>query len=241
MDHVRADDLDTLRDAVVPWTIERAANESGVDAGVITRLAAEVRASYGCLAVFCGTGTTMGRDGVVVEWLRWVLLILTESLDVETGMRFNRGVVNRLRPPRAGGSPSGDGPRSRPELRRVAGQMPAVAMVDEIEAGHLRALVVTGGNPLTAFPEPDRVRAALSSLDVLAVIDVMHNELCSLATHVLPATGQLERADLSLACTPQTQWRRESPTVIRSQSRARTAQSRQTSRSTTRSGREWRR
>ena len=32
-------------------------------------------------------------------------------------------------------------------LRRVAGQVPAVALVDEIEAGHVRALVVTGGNP----------------------------------------------------------------------------------------------
>lgn len=199
VDHVLAADLVALRMALAPWTVERAAVESGVDTDAINRLVADVRSSHGCLAVFCGTGTTMGRDGVIVEWLRWVLLILAGSLDVQTGMRFNRGVVNRLRSPRSVGSARDDGPRSRPELRRIAGQMPAVAMVDEIEAGHLRALIVTGGNPLTAFPEPDRVRAALASLDVLVVIDIADNELCSLATHVLPATGQLERADLSLA------------------------------------------
>ena len=80
----------------------------------------------------------------------------------------------------------------------MASQVPAVAMVDEIEAGNLRALVVTGGNPLAAFPEPERVRAALASLEVLAVLDVSEGELTSLATHVLPVTGQLERADVKL-------------------------------------------
>ncbi len=43
------------------------------------------------------------------------------------------------------------------------------------------------------------MRAALASLDVLAVVDVMDGELTALATHVLPATGQLERSDLTLA------------------------------------------
>lgn len=91
------------------------------------------------------------------------------------------------------------GPASRPELPRVAGQQPAVALADEITTGRVRALIITGGNPLTAFPEPDRLRAALAQLDVLAVVDVVENELTELATHVLPATGQLERADLTIA------------------------------------------
>jgi hypothetical protein len=88
---------------------------------------------------------------------------------------------------------------SRPELPRVVGQLSAVSLVDEIEAGNIRALFVTGGNPLTAFPQPDRLRAALATLDVLAAVDVAENDLTALATHVLPATGQLERADVTLA------------------------------------------
>ena len=148
----------------------------------------------------CGTGVTMSRDGVLAEWLRWVVLIASGSLD--------RAARHAL-PPRASSTGSGAGrraaaprrpaPASRPELPRVVGQIPAVALVDEIEAGNIRALFVTGGNPLTAFPQPARLRAALRTLDVLAVVDVAENPLTALATHVLPATGQLERADITLA------------------------------------------
>ena len=76
--------------------------------------------------------------------------------------------------------------------------MPAVALADEIDAGNLQVLVVTGGNPLTALPEPDRLRSALPKLAALVVVDVVESELTALATHVLPATGQLERADITL-------------------------------------------
>ena len=37
--------------------------------------------------------------------------------------------------------------------------------------------VVVGGNPLAAFPDPERTRAAFRSLDVLAVVDVLDDEL----------------------------------------------------------------
>ena len=111
---------------------------------------------------------------------------------------FHDGPFGRLRP-RPPERAARSGTASRPDLPRVVQQHPAVALVDEIEHGKLRALVVTGGNPITAFPEPDRIRAALARLDVLAVVDVLDGELCGLATHVLPATGQLERADLTLS------------------------------------------
>ncbi len=194
-----AADVDALRVALAPFTLARAAAVADVPEADMAELLEELRRCEGRLAAFCGTGTTMARDGVLVDWLRWVLLILTGSLDRPGGMRFNRGVVNRPRPPQADPPSAAPGPRTRPDLRRVAGQVPAVALADEIEGGEVRALIVTGGNPLTAFPEPARLRRALGSLDVLAVVDVADNELVEMATHVLPATGQLERADLSLA------------------------------------------
>ena len=193
--HCNPEEVLALRQALEPFSLERAATAAGIAAHDLAALLEDLRLHRGRVAAFCGTGTTMARDGVLVEWLRWVLLILTGSLDRPGGMRFNRGAVQRLRPPKA--VTPGPGPRSRPELRRIAGQLPAVALADEIEAGHLQALVVTGGNPLHAFPEPDRLRRTLATLPVLAVVDVANNELVEMATHVLPATGQLERADLS--------------------------------------------
>ena len=194
----RREDVESLIAAVAPFDLVAASIAAGIEIDAIDRLAQEIRANFGRLAMFCGTGTTMSTDGILVEWLRWVLLVMTDSLDVPGGMRFNRGVVNRLAPVRPGAARL-DGPRSRPELRRVAGQMPVAALVDEIERGSVRVLVVTGGNPLSAFPEPDRFRHAVSLLDALVVIDVADGEIVDLATHVLPATGQLERADLTLA------------------------------------------
>jgi len=194
----RDDEVTRLARAVLPFDLDAAALATGCDRSDLLRLVADLRERHGKVAIFCGTGTTMSLDGILVEWLRWVLLVMTDSLDVLGGMRFNRGVVNQLSPSRHG-TPPLDGPKSRPDIARVAGQMPVAALVDEIEAGRLKVLVITGGNPLSAFPEPDRFREAVSLLDALVVIDVAESELCDLATHVFPATGQLERADLALA------------------------------------------
>jgi anaerobic selenocysteine-containing dehydrogenase len=189
-----------LRSALAGFTIDRAAATADVHPALLEQLVADVRGSTGRIAMQCGTGVTMSRDGVIAEWLRWVILIASGSLDCATGMHFHRGLI---RPPRRRAPKATPrvvpGASSRPEVPRVLGQLPAVALADEIEQGNIRALFVTGGNPLTAFPQPARLRAALATLDVLAVVDVAESPLTDLATHVLPATGQLERADITLA------------------------------------------
>jgi anaerobic selenocysteine-containing dehydrogenase len=196
-DYCSPEDVAALRAVVAPFTVARAAAAAGIDAAAIDALVDDLRAHRGRLAVSCGTGVQMGPDGILAEWLKWALLIVTGSLDRPGGMRFSRGTISLMRPPRAPRPPR-PGPASRPELPRVANQIPAVALVDEIEAGNVRVLIVTGGNPIAAFPEPARVRAALGLLDALVVVDVVDNELTELATHVLPVTGQLERADISM-------------------------------------------
>jgi anaerobic selenocysteine-containing dehydrogenase len=196
-DYCAPGDVDALRRVVAPFTVARAAAAAGVDAADLDALVDELRAHRGRLAVSCGTGVQMSPDGIVAEWLKWVLLIVTGSLDRPGGMRFSRGTLSPMRPPRPPRPPR-PGPASRPELPRVANQIPAVALADEIEAGNVRVLIVTGGNPIIAFPEPERARDALRRLDALVVLDVRESELTELATHVLPATGQLERADISM-------------------------------------------
>jgi anaerobic selenocysteine-containing dehydrogenase len=199
-ERVDAEHLAALRPALAPFTVERTATVCGVPVAELARLLDAVRRA-GRIGVVAGTGVTFGRHALVTEWLRWVLLIVTGSLDRPGGMWFNPGWMAALEqrerwdhvPPEGSVAP---GPRSRPDLPRLFGQSPCAALVDEIEAGNLRALLVAGGSPLTAFPDPERTAAALRSLDVLAVVDVVANPLTALATHVLPCTGQLERTDL---------------------------------------------
>ena len=200
--HCDPGDLERLAAAVAPFELDRVARDADVDAGRLVEMLGAVRRA-GQVAAMCGTGVTMSRDGVVAEWLRWVLLIITGSVDREGGMRCNQGWLFPLEsrtwlpdPPAAGSVEPG--PSSRPELSRWLGQYPCVAMVDEIERGPLRVLIVAGANPLTALPDTERTRAALERLDALVVLDVVSSELTDLATHVLPVTGQLERDDISM-------------------------------------------
>jgi anaerobic selenocysteine-containing dehydrogenase len=198
-DHCRIEDIDRLREVVAPFDLARVARAADVDAAALQSVLDAVREA-GRVAAMCGTGVTMSRDGVVAEWLRWALLIVTGSADRDGGMRCNQGWLFPLDERRWPAPTSGEeaGPASRPELRRWLGQHPCVALADEIERGPLRVLVVFGGNPLTAFPDAARTRAALASLDALVVLDVVRSDLTDLATHVLPVTGQLERSDISM-------------------------------------------
>jgi anaerobic selenocysteine-containing dehydrogenase len=202
--HCDPADVARLAAAVEPFDAARVAAATGADEDVLQMLLTDVRRA-GRLAAMCGTGVTMSRDGVVAEWLRWALLVVTGSVDRLGGMRCNQGWLfplddrdwAQLRRATTG-AVAEEGPASRPDLARWLGQHPCVALADEIVDGPLRVLLVAGGNPLTAFPDPARTRAALEQLDALVVLDVVSSDLTELATHVLPAAGQLERADVSM-------------------------------------------
>ncbi|HVV30496.1 MAG TPA: molybdopterin-dependent oxidoreductase [Mycobacteriales bacterium] len=196
-----ANGLDELAAAVEPLDIDRAAAETGVSRQELAELLQAVRRA-GRLAVLTGTGVDMAATGNVTEWLVWALEVITGSFDRPGGMWFNPGFLIRADTrPRKAAPPEGlrqPGPASRPDLPGRFGERPSAAIVSEIEAGNIGALLVMGGNPLLCLPDTARTRAALAGLDVLAVSDVVETETTRIATHVLPATGQLERADLPL-------------------------------------------
>jgi anaerobic selenocysteine-containing dehydrogenase len=193
----RADGVDELRAALEPLPPEVAAAGTGIPVDALDELVAAVR-RHGKVSALTGTGVSMSLTANIAEWLLWVLHVVTDSYDAPGGMWFNPGYLMQL--DTRDMSPSdgipGAGPPSRPELPRRFGEWPCAALVSEIEAGNVRTLFVVGGNPATAFPDTDRTRAALASLDALVVVDVLPTETTELATHVLPAVGALERADV---------------------------------------------
>ena len=155
--------------------------------------------SAGRVSALTGTGVSMSASANVTEYLLWALHVVTDSYDTPGGMWFNPGYLLRLDQrdlPVSDGTPE-PGPKSRPDLPRRFGEYPCSALVPEIEAGNITTLIVVGGNPVTALPDRDRTLAALSSLATLVAIDVLPTETTELATHVLPAVDQLERADLT--------------------------------------------
>jgi anaerobic selenocysteine-containing dehydrogenase len=189
--------VDVLAAAVAQFDVASAAAVTGIDARELAELVATIRV-HGRVAVQTGTGTTMSAAANVTEWFAWSLQVVTGSLDRQGGCLFNAGFYQRIdcRPPVMVGP--GTGPPSRPELPGRFGERPSVAIPDEIEAGQLRALLVFGGNPVSSLPDTARAVRSLRGLDVLAVFDIVENDVTSLATHVMPCTAPFERADISL-------------------------------------------
>jgi anaerobic selenocysteine-containing dehydrogenase len=198
----RADGIADLRVAVASLTLERMADTTGIDPADALTLLEAVRAA-GRVSALTGTGVSMATTANIAEWFLWALHIVTDSYDAPGGMWFNPGYLLQLDtrdwqavPPEGSALPN-DGPPSRPSLPRRFDEWPCAGLVGEIESGHVRVLFVVGGNPVTAWPDAARTTAALASLDTLVVIDVLPTETTELATHVLPAVGQMERADLT--------------------------------------------
>lgn len=193
----RAVHIDVLRDAVAPYDLARASDETGLATQDLLDLRDAIR-RWGGLAGQTGTGCTMAPNANLTEWLLWVIHVLTDSFDRPGTTWFNPGLISgfdttRRRPTDA---IAGPGPRSRPELPRRWGEYPCAALADEIDAGNLRALLVVGANPAIALPTAERLAGSLRRLDVLAVADVAETSTTALASHVLPVAGQLERADV---------------------------------------------
>jgi anaerobic selenocysteine-containing dehydrogenase len=197
---LRSTGSEALAAAVARFDRTTAAAISGVEPSDLADLVSAIRRS-GRLCVQTGTGISMGRAANTVEYLAWVLQIITESFERPGGQWFNPSFLSPedephlvLTPP-VGAEP---GPASRPELARRFNQFPCAAMADEIEAGNVRAVLAFGGNPLTAFPDPERLQRSFEELDILAVWDVVPTPTVEAATHVLPALDSLERADVNL-------------------------------------------
>ncbi|HEY7106188.1 MAG TPA: molybdopterin-dependent oxidoreductase [Acidimicrobiia bacterium] len=190
-----AQNVEVLRAAVERFDVGTAMSITGLAREDLTALLDAVR-GHGRLAIVTGTGVTMTATANVTEWMAFALQIVTGSFERDGGRWFNHTATYDPARPVGDTSGFGEGPRSHPEIRRFANQFPCAVMAEEIEGGHLRALMVAHGNPMTAFPQPRRLAEALSSIGVLAVWDVVPGATARLATHVLPCPGPLERADV---------------------------------------------
>lgn len=183
--------LEPLSRLVEPFTPAVVAQRCQVDQGLVDH-AIDLLLAAGRLAVQTGTGVSMGVAPNVGEWLAWALGAVTGSLDRPGGVLFNPGAL-RPQEERLTIRPR----HSSADRRAAYGELPCTALADEIDAGHLRALFVLGGNPLTTLPDSDRLQRCFADLDVLAVCDIRQTETTEAATHVLPVAGQLERADIT--------------------------------------------
>ncbi|HEX6077182.1 MAG TPA: molybdopterin-dependent oxidoreductase [Micromonosporaceae bacterium] len=195
-----ADGLDRVRQAVQPFTPERAAEVSGVDAETIRRIAREY-ANAAAAVCYGRVGVSTQRFGVLCQWAIQLLNIVTGNLDRVGGALATRPAVDIV-----GGGHAGRGHfgrwRSRVRgLPEFGGELPVATLAEEIATpgnGQIRALLTSAGNPVLSTPNGPALERALPTLDFMVSIDIYLNETTRHADVILPPTSALEHDNYDL-------------------------------------------
>ncbi len=194
--HMRG--LEEVRRVVAPWTAERTAGVTRLPAETLRAMVDDYLAADGA-AIYSSTGVNMGSSGSLSYWLQEVTNAITGNLDRHGGTLVGRGVIDFPAFGKRTGTLLRDDRSRVGGFRSVNDAFPGGVLADEILTPgpkQVRALFVTGGNPLITMPGSARLKRALESLELLVTVDIFKNETGSVAHWVLPATSPLERADL---------------------------------------------
>lgn len=190
--------FDRVAEVVAPWTPERAAEVTGMAADDLRSIVDAYLAADGA-AIYCSTGVNMGQNGSLAFWLQEVINAVTGNLDRQGGTLVGTGMFNFPKLMKRAGQLSSTDTSRIGGFTKVNDTFPGGILADEILTpghGQVRALFVTGGNPLITMANSGRLRDAFESLDLLVTIDIFLNETGSVADWVLPATAPFQRPDL---------------------------------------------
>lgn len=195
-------DLDELAAAVADFTPEHVAQRCGITAEEVTA-AARMFATGTRGTAGTGTGPNMAPHSSLTEHLAIVLNTICGRVNRE-GDRLESGwFLYPETPKRAqviAPRPAATGAPARLRgLRGYRGEMPTTTLAEEILTpgeGRIRALIVSGGNPIVAWPDQALTLQALRDLELLVVIDHRFETTAQLAHYVIAPTLSLERADV---------------------------------------------
>ena len=194
--------VESIAEAVAPFSPAAVADRVGLDADTITRLARDFAAAPTAVA-YGRIGTHTVGFGTLASWAVDALNLITGNLDSPGGAMFP------LTPHESGrGSGRGRGFRIGRRQSRVRGypevrsEFPVAGLAEEITTpgdGQIRAMVTVAGNPVLSTPDSARLDAALAQLDFMVCVDPYLNETTRHADVILPPPTALERSEYQMA------------------------------------------
>jgi len=204
-DHV--DGFEALRREVEPFTPDAVAARADLPAAHIVEAARRFgQARRG--SVTAGTGVNMSGWSNISEYLVLCLNTLCGRFRREGDRVTNPGVLTTRRAFKAQALPPypvegyGRPLRARADMVPAVCGLPTSAHADEIllgGEGGVKALITIGGNPMRAWPDPDRARAALDALALNIVVEPRETDTTALADYVLAPKLPLETPGSSLS------------------------------------------
>jgi formate dehydrogenase (coenzyme F420) alpha subunit len=189
--------FDRLARHVEKYTPDWAAEITWVPAAAIREMA-RVIATNTPTSFVTGISPQHATNGCQAVRSFSILAALCGSLDVPGGNLFPAGAarVNSFRIKDKFPKIKGIGVDKFPLHFRMLAEANTTAVKEAILTGQpypIRAMLIQGGNPISAWPDAERTKEALKKLEFLAVMDLRMTETAKLADIVLPAAFFLER------------------------------------------------
>ncbi len=194
--------LEDLQRSVDRFSLSYVSERTKLPADDIVR-AAEMFAEGPRGSAGTGTGPNMAPHGTLTEHLTLTLNAICGRVNrvgdqLESGYFLFPGDTRRAQVT----PPTNPAPGTPHRVRGLAGlpaEMLSNALADEILLpgdGQVRALIVSGGNPVVAFPDQAKTIRAMQDLELLVVIDHRMTATAEFADYVIAPRLQLERADV---------------------------------------------
>ncbi len=181
---------------------QRVEQETGVPAATVSAIAAAMAGAAPAVVNYVGNGLEHHENGI--NNIRTVAYLdaLLGALDRQGGNRLAEGFPSRTltlyeeKPLTELGPIGAERFPVLYGLRRECHAMTAMDAMLGQGPYPLKALLLTAANPALTNPNSQKVRRALSSLELFVVRDLFLTETARLAHFVLPAASFLERSEL---------------------------------------------
>ncbi|MCZ6596579.1 MAG: molybdopterin-dependent oxidoreductase, partial [Planctomycetota bacterium] len=178
---------DALRERAEPWTFERAAVETGIDAAELERFAA-LYADSTPAVVRCGWGLERNRNGGSAA----SAVMALPAVAGKFGLRGGGYTMSNSAAWELDATVAPEAGWGRPINMNLIGRELA-----ERDDPPIAVLFVYNANPLATLPNQERVRAGLEREDLFTVVfDQVMTDTARYADVVLPATTFLEHTEL---------------------------------------------
>lgn len=190
--------FDELIELQKEWTPEKTAEVTGISADLLKQMVKDYAEADGA-SLYCSTGVNMGYNGTMAFWIQECINAISGNLDRTGGTLVSKGLIDFAKFGKKNGLLVREDRSRIGNLKSVNDAFPGGVLADEILTPgdkQVKALFVTGGNPLITMANSNKMRKAFQKLELLVTLDVFPNETGSVGHYMLPCTNPLERPDL---------------------------------------------
>ncbi len=202
--YVGSERMAALKAAVEPFTPEMAEQRAGLEPGSIRAIADMFARQHSRGPALTGTGPNMAPYSNLAVHMVQLLNVVCGRFPREGNKVRSVDMLNPARVSYAEVIPAARPWEKFPASRirgtsNFYGEKPAATLTDEILTpgpDQIKALIVSGANPMWCLPDRDKTCEAMRALDLLVVVDPWETATTREADYILPPKLQYERADL---------------------------------------------